>query len=195
MAFGCFALSVSLSGTLIWQSMQSRVIPYVIEVNKFGEAHAVAPAIQDYQPTDAQIAWYLARFITNVRTISTDPVIVRQNWLAAYDFAADRAALFLNDHAKKNDPFGQIGTQSVSAQVTSVVRASDSSFQVKWTEQTFDRGTLTRTEHWTAILTVVTQSPRTAEQLRKNPLGLFIKAIDWSRELEAISFQQNKENF
>ena len=183
-AFGCLALSVGLSGGLLWQSLQSRVTPYVVEVDKFGEARAVAPAVQNYKPADAQIAWHLARFITNVRGVSTDPVLVRQNWLAAYDFATDRAALFLNEYAQRNDPFGRIGTRSVSVQVTSVVRASDTSFQVKWTEQVYERGSLARTERWTAILTVLVQTPHTAEQLRKNPLGLFVTAIDWSRELD-----------
>ena len=187
MAFGCLALSFGLSGGVIWQSLQSHVIPYVVEVDRFGEARAVAPAIRDYQPADAEIAWHLARFITDVRSISTDPVLVRRNWLAAYDFATDRAALFLGDYARKNDPFAQIGTRSVSVQVTSVVRASDSSFQVKWSEQIFERGSLARTEHWTAILSIVLRPPVTEQQLRKNPLGLFVNAIDWSRELDAVS--------
>jgi type IV secretion system protein VirB5 len=187
MAFGCLALSVGLSGGLLWQSMQSRVVPYVVEVDKFGETRTVAPAIQNYRPADMQIAWHLARFVANVRSVSTDPVLVRQNWLAAYDFATDRAALFLNEYARTNDPFGKIGTRSVSVQVTSVVRASDSSFQVKWTEQVFERGSLASTTRWTAILTVVIQPRSTADQLRKNPLGLFVNAIDWSRELDAAA--------
>ena len=29
------------------------------------------------------------------------------------------------------------------------------------------------------------KTPRTAEVLRKNPLGLYVEAIDWSREYEA----------
>jgi len=195
MAFGCLALSAGLSAGLLWQSMQSRVAPYVVEVDKFGEARAVAPAIQNYQPSAAQIAWHLAHFIANVRSVSTDPVLVRQNWFSAYDFVAGRAALFLNDYAKKNDPFSQIGVRSVSVQVTSVVRASDSSFQVKWTEQVFERGSLAKTERWTAILTVAIQPPRNADALHKNPLGLFVNAIDWSRELDAAapSNASNKE--
>ena len=40
------------------------------------------------------------------------------------------------------------------------------------------------TSHWTAILTVVLKPPATADVLRKNPLGLYVDAIDWSRELE-----------
>lgn len=187
MAFGCFALSAVLSGGLVWQSMQSRVVPYVVEVDKFGEARAVTPADATYRPADAQIAWHLARFIINVRGVSNDPVLVRQNWLAAYDFATDRAALFLNEYAKANDPFGQIGTRSISVQVTSVVRASDTSFQVKWTEQIYERGSLAKTDRWTAILTTIIQPPHTADQLRKNPLGLFVNAIDWSRELDTAN--------
>ncbi|MER9609971.1 conjugal transfer protein TrbF [Mesorhizobium sp. M0312] len=187
MAFGCLALATGLSGGLLWQSMQGRVVPYVVEVDHFGETRAVAPAIQNYQPDDAQIAWHLGRFIQNVRSVSTDAVLVRQNWLSAYDFATDRAALFLNEYVKANDPFGQIGTRSVSVQVTSVVRASDSSFQVKWTEQVFERGSLASTTRWTAILTVVIRPPTNTDQLRKNPLGVFINAIDWSRELDSAA--------
>lgn len=187
MAFGSLALAIGLSGGLMWQSMQSRVVPYVVEVDRFGEARAVAPAVQDYEPSDAQIAWHLGRFISNVRAISTDPVLVRQNWLSAYDFATDRAALFLNEYAKANDPFGQIGTRSVSVQVTSVVRASDNSFQVKWTEQVYERGSLASTSRWTAILTVVIRPPSNADQLRRNPLSVFINAIDWSRELDSAA--------
>lgn len=187
MALGSLALSSGLAGGLLWQSMQSRVVPYVVEVDRFGETRAVSPAIQDYNPDDAQIAWHLGRFIQNVRSVSTDPVLVRQSWLAAYDFATDRAALFLNEYAKANDPFGRIGTRSVSVQVTSVVRASDNSFQVKWTEQVFERGNLASTTRWTGILAIVIRPPRNTDQLRKNPLGVFINAIDWSRELDSAA--------
>jgi type IV secretory pathway TrbF-like protein len=185
MAFGCLMLSVGLAGGMVWQSMQSRVTPYVVEVDKMGEVRAVGPAIESYQPSDAQIAWYLARFITDLRSLSIDPVLVRQNWLEAYDFATNRAALFLNDYARTNDPFTAVGTRSASVQVTSVVRASDSSFQVKWTEATYERGSLARTERWTAMLTIVVQPPRTADVLRKNPLGLYVNGLAWSRELDA----------
>ena len=183
-AFGCLGLTGVLIASNVWQSMQSRVAPYVVEVDRLGEARSVAPAIQNYQPTDGQIAWHLGRFISNVRSVSTDPVLVKRNWLDAYDFANDRAAIFLNDYARMNDPFAGIGQRSVSVQVTSVVRASDNSFQVKWTESIYERGSLAKTERWTAMLTVVMQPPKTADALRKNPLGLFVKAIDWARELE-----------
>jgi len=184
MAFGGLLLSAGLSSGLLWQSMQSRVTPYVVEVDRLGEARSVAPATADYQPTDPQIAWHLGRFISNVRGISLDAVLMRENWLSAYDFVTERGAQFIGDHARAADPFGQVGTRTISVQVTSVVRASDRSFQVKWTETTYERGSLVGTTRWTAILTVVLRPPSSAETLRKNPLGLYVDAIDWSRELD-----------
>lgn len=189
MAFGGLALSTGLSGGLLWQSMQSRVTPYVVEVDRLGEARAVAPADRDYRPTDPQMAWHLGRFITDVRSVSLDPVLMRQNWLAAYDFVTARGAKFLNEYARDADPFGEVGARTVSVQVTSVVRASDRSFQVKWTESAYDRGSLAGTSRWTAILSVVTRPPASAETLRKNPLGLYVDAIDWSQELDTSPAQ------
>lgn len=184
MAFGGLFLTTGLSGALVWQSMQSRVVPYVVEVDQLGEARAVSPAAADYRPTDPQIAWHLARFISNIRSRSLDAVLMRENWLSAYDFATDRGALFLGEYAREANPFADVGTRTVSVQVTSVVRASDSSFQVKWTESHYERGSLASTSRWTAILTVQLRPPRSADTLRKNPLGLYVDAIDWSRELD-----------
>ncbi len=183
-AFGSLLLSAGLAASSVWQSLQSRVTPYVVEVDKTGSVQAVAPAIQDYQPTDVQMAWYLARFIEQVRGVSIDPVLVRQNWFGAYDFVTDKAAVFLNDYARASDPFAKIGTRSVSVQITSVVRASDSSFQVKWIETSYEHGSLAGSERWTALLTLVIEPPRTADTLRKNPLGVYINGLAWSRELD-----------
>lgn len=187
MAFGGLFLTTGLSTAVVWQSMQSRVVPYVVEVDRLGEARSVAPAATDYRPTDPQIAWHLGRFIANVRSRSLDPVLMRESWLSAYDFATERAALFLGEYARAEDPFAEVGRHTVSVQVTSVVRASDTSFQVKWTESRYERGSLTDRSRWTAMLTVRIKNPRSAEVLRKNPLGLYVEAIDWSRELETLT--------
>lgn len=184
MAFGCLGLAGGLSAGLVWQSTQSRVTPYVVEVDRLGETRAVSEAVAGYHPTDPQIAWHLSRFIANVRGRSLDPVLVRQNWLEAYDFTTKRGSQFLGDYARGADPFANIGERTVSVQVTSVVRASDRSFQVKWTETAYERGAEAGTSRWTAILTVVIKPPSDADTLRRNPLGVYVDAVDWSRELD-----------
>ena len=176
-------LAGGLATALVWQSARGSIVPWVVQIDKLGEAQAVAPAIADYQPTDAQIAWHLARFIENVRAIPADPIIVRQNWLKAYDFVTDKGAHALNDYARANDPFAKVGQIQIAVDVTSVIRASTDSFRVAWTERRYENASLASTERWSAILTIVVQPPRDAERLRKNPLGLFIHAINWSKEL------------
>ena len=181
--FATLAMSGGLAGGLVWQSANGSIVPWVVEVDKLGEARAVEPATADYQPTDPEIAFHLARFIEEVRSIAADPIVVRQNWLKAYDFTTDKGALALNDYARSNDPFAQIGKVQVAVDVSSVIHASPSSFRVAWVERHYQDGSLAATERWSAILTVITQPPHTPDALRKNPLGLFVNAINWSKEL------------
>lgn len=185
MAFGTLSLALLMAGGLLWRSAQSFVTPYVVEVDQAGQVRTVGEAATPYKPSDAQIAFHLARFLTDVRSLSIDPIVVRQNWLQAYEYTTDRGAATLNDYARTNDPFSRIGQSSIAVEVTSVVRASDSSFQLRWIERTYANGSPSGLERWTAVLSVVLQPPRTEERLRRNPLGIYVNALSWSRELEA----------
>lgn len=182
-AFGSLMLAGGLAGALVWQSARGTIVPWVVQVDQLGQAQAVEPAVADYRPTDPQVAFHLGRFIEQVRSIPADPIIVRQNWLRAYDFTTTRGAVALNEYARANDPFSRVGQVQISVEVSSVIRASPSSFRVAWIERRYQDGSLAATDRWTAILTVAVQPPRDAERLRKNPLGIFVDAINWSREL------------
>jgi type IV secretory pathway TrbF-like protein len=185
MAFGCLSLALLMAGGLVWRSAQSIVTPYVVEVDNAGQVRAVGEAATPYKPSDAQIAHHLARFVTDVRSLSIDPIVVRQNWLEAYEYTTDRGAATLNDYARANDPFSRIGQESVAVQINSVVRASEASFQVRWTERRYVNGEAAGLERWTAVLAIVLQAPRTEERLRRNPLGIYVNGLSWSRELDA----------
>ncbi len=183
MAFSSLILSAGFASALVWQSARGTVVPWVVQVDNLGQAQAVAPAVADYRPTDPQIAFHLGRFIEQTRSIPSDAIIVRQNWLRAYEFTTDRGAATLNDYARANDPFTKVGRQQIAVEVSSVIRASNDSFRVAWTERHYENGQLSTTERWTAILTIVIQTPRDAERLRANPLGIYVNAISWSREM------------
>lgn len=181
--FGSLSLSALLTGGLVWQSARGTIVPWVVQVDRLGAAEAVAPASPDYRPTDPQVAFHLARFVEQVRSIPADPVVLRQNWLRAYDFVTERGATSLSDYARTNDPFAQIGKTQVAVDVSSVIRASPDSFRIAWTERRYADGTLAETSRWSAIATVVTQTPKTPDALRKNPLGIYVNALNWSKEL------------
>lgn len=159
--------------------------PWVVQVDRLGEAQVVAPADVGYMPSDPQVAFHLARFIEYIWAVPDDPIIVRQNWLRAYDFVTDKGALALNDYARTNDPFALIGREqgadrrdqrpSAPRQPASASPGSSGATAT---------AALPRTSCWTAILTIVVQTPRTPDALRKNPLGIFgFNAINWSKEL------------
>jgi type IV secretion system protein TrbF len=181
--FATLALSGGLAGGLVWQSARGTVVPWVVEIDKLGRAQAVAPAVADYRPTDPQIAWHLAHFIEEVRGIPADPVVLRQNWLDAYGYVTSKGALALDDYARRSDPFAQIGKSQIAVDVASVIRASDDSFRVAWVEHHYADDALTATERWSAILTIVVKTPSDADQLKKNPLGVYIHALNWSKDL------------
>ncbi|MBL4854617.1 MAG: hypothetical protein JKY25_10310 [Robiginitomaculum sp.] len=106
-----------MASGLVWQGAQSRIIPYIVEVDEAGSVRAVGPVSDKFRPSDAQITNQLARFITNVRSISIDPVVLRQNWMQAYAFATDQASITLNSYAQANDPFAEVGQSRLFRQV------------------------------------------------------------------------------
>jgi type IV secretion system protein VirB5 len=183
MAFGAAAiLSLSVADNLRLR-MGSTIVPYVVEVDRLGAARSVAEAQADYRPTDPQIAWHLARFIENVRARPADPIVLRQNLSTAYDFTTEQGAGALNDYARANDPFASLAERQVAVDIQNVVRASADSFRIAWDERRYERGQLAATTHWSAIVTVVVRTPDDAETLSRNPLGLYVHALNWSQDL------------
>jgi type IV secretory pathway TrbF-like protein len=183
MAFASLALTSCLAAALVWQGQRGSVTPWVVQVDRTGQAAAVGPAAAAAAATDPQIAWHLARWIEDVRALPGDPVVVRQDWLRAYDYTTARGALTLNDYARQIDPFSHVGKIQVAVDVSSVIRASPTSFRAAWTERRYQDGALLSTERWTAILTIVLQPPRSADSLQKNPLGIYVDGLNWSKEL------------
>ena len=156
----------------------------MVQIDKLGQAQAIAPASADYQPTDPQIAYHLARFIEDVRGLPADPIILRQQWLRAYDFTTDRGAVALNEYARTNDPFANFGKIQVSVEVSSVIRASPDSLPRRLDPAPLrERHPKLRPNAGPRSSPSCIQTPHDADRLRKNPLGVYVNAINWSKEL------------
>jgi type IV secretory pathway TrbF-like protein len=183
-AFTSLALSAALAAGVVALALRPAAVPFVIETSDNGEARLVGPATEAYEPGDPQIAWHLARFIEMVRGLPSDPIVVRQNWLRAYDWATQGGAQVLNAMAADDDPFARIGKTTVAVEVLSVVRASPTSFQLRWRESTYSSGKLIEVDRFTGVATIVLEPPSTPERLSKNPLGLYVHAFSWSQDLQ-----------
>lgn len=176
-------LAFAMAAAFVWRSSQSIITPYVVELETDGNVRAVKSAVANYTPSDAQIAHQLGDFIKNVRSVSIDPIVVRENWLKAYAYTTDQAALTLNEYARLNDPFADVGKRSVTVEIASVVRSSGDSFEMRWRETTYRSSVQISAATHTAVLAVVIDPPRDEATLHQNPLGIYVHGINWSKDL------------
>jgi type IV secretory pathway TrbF-like protein/sugar phosphate permease len=178
-ALGSTSLSMMLGLAFAISASRTEVLPYILEVDRLNASRPASPASSAL--SDAQIAYFLARFVKNVRSLPSDPIVVRANWMDALNFVTDRGAQALNDYARSAKPFMQIGSRPVTVDVLYVVRASESSFEVRWKEHTYETGAIVTSEHFTGIAEIIVKPVNIAETLR-NPLGLYVHAFIWSRD-------------
>jgi type IV secretion system protein VirB5 len=78
----------------------------------------------------------------------------------------------------------------VTVDVTSIVRSSEDSFEIRWREKSFRGGALLEVQTYTASLSIITKAPTDAETLHRNPLGLYIHGLHWSKDLNATGASQ-----
>lgn len=178
-------VSLILARGSIWQATRSHITPYIVEIDRMGDARAISAAKSSYQPTDLVIARHLSDFIENVRSLSIDPMVIRANWIEAYGAVTDKSKPFLDEFATAAKPFERVGERSIAVQITSVVRATENTYQVKWTEQHFERSNMVSRENWTAMLTLVSATPKQESDILKNPLGLYVNGMAWSRDIDS----------
>ena len=179
-ALANLALAPSLGAGGWAQAVRAVVQPIVVEVSDWGETQRITAIGGRYEPTEAQVGHALAGWIRDVRAKSIDPIVIRQNWLRAYDLLTPRAAAFLNAWAQAHDPFAEVGREAVNVEVLNVVRRTERTYDLQWRESRFVNGQQAGTERWRALITTGLQPPRTEAELMKNPLGLKIEDISWT---------------
>jgi len=187
------AILVVLIGAYVQLASSARIVPYVVEVDRAGQAVAFGPA-EPLKKTDQRvIVRDLTLFIRNVRSVSTDVAAQLRMVQDAYAYVDRSAAGFLNDYFAdpRNDPrlLGQQLTRDV--EVTGVLPIPNSdSWKLQWLERERSHtGGVTQTTPWEAYMTVTFASPEDPERMKANPLGLYISGINWT----AIHVPENKE--
>jgi type IV secretory pathway TrbF-like protein len=180
LAFANLALATFLGAGWWMQSQQAVVKPFVVEVSDWGQTQRITAIGGRYEPNEAQVGHALADWIRNVRSKSTDPIVIRQDWLAAYDFVTPRAAAFLNAWAAAHDPFAEAGREAVSVEVLNVVRRTPHTYDLQWRETRFVNGQQAAQARWRALITIKLQPPKTEADLMKNPLGIRIEDVSWT---------------
>lgn len=182
MALAALALSALLGLGLIGVALQKRSFVHVVEVDPQGRVMTVRAADGRWSPTEAQIAHHLSRFVRLVRSLPTDGVVLRENWLEAYRFVTPKAGAHLTELARQDDPFLSLGRVGRTVHVRSVVARGRGSYEVAWIERATNETGASDPRSFTGVFSIVVRAPRTADELAVNPLGLLITDFSWSEE-------------
>lgn len=187
-AFSC----VVLAGGLVVQSLKTQVIPYVVTVDKqTGEVEKAGAFVgQDYTPKEAETKYFISNFIKNARSIQLDPVAQNQAQALAQAFLTKNAAskfAAVQQNEGYREKFGKV-TVSVNIKTIQKIPDSDSSYQVRWTEEEFGIQSGTKkTTNMSGVFSYAIIPVKEEEQLLRNPLGLYISGFDFSNDVSEVS--------
>ena len=181
-AFLFGALAILLAVILGLVASNKQVETYVVPVDNMGRIGEVKLLGDSYEPSKAEIGYFLSQFIQKIRSKSIDPVVMRKNWTEAYNYISMDAKAALDEYARDTNPLSDIGREARSVEIRNVVQRSPDTFQLAWYEKQFVKGQLTGTRYYTGVFTVSTEKPKTAAEIYQNPLGIKITSMTWDQE-------------
>ena len=190
---GILSLLIALAsvGGVIHIGSQSKFIPYVIEVDKLGQTLAAGP-VQAANPADPRVVHAsVSEFISDARLVTPDVALQRKAVFRVYaklsphDPATAKMNEWLNG-TEESSPFKRAAKEMVSVEIKSVLPQTPDTWQVDWVETTRDRQGTIKGQPVTlrALVTTYTAeiTPQTTdEQLRDNPMSIYVRDFSWSR--------------
>ena len=179
---------VALLGTagVVWLSVRSQVVPFVVLIDSLGRPVASGLAEQTSVGDDRLRRAVIQQWLENVRMVTTDGISQRRAIDRVYAQIASgtSAQTFISDYYRNDPPFKRAQTGTVAVDVKSVLPTSDRTFEVDWIETSRDLyGNVNSTDHWKGTFSVALNPPNDERQARINPLGLYVTAASWSRVL------------
>ena len=186
---GLLSLTIALAavGGLIYIGSQSKFIPYVIEVDKLGSAIAHGPAQAGNRVSDRAVHAALADWINCIRLVTNDIAMQRRCVFKVYSMIRpdDPAAPKTTEWYNSTPPSERAKTEMVNTEIRSALPQTKDTWQIDWIETTRDRnGTMQKspvTMRALITVTIAESSPKTTEeQLRLNPLSIYVKDYSWS---------------
>lgn len=179
-------LAVISTSYALYQSSQVKLVPYIVEVDRLGTAvNAGFP--QQIEYADARVVRAtLGNFVSNFRSVTPDAVVQKGYIDRTYAMlrTSDPATEKVNGWFRSNSPFEKARAATIAVEVNNIVPLSNQSYQIDWTEYERDRkGKETGVRRFRAVATVVLTPPQDEAVIRLNPIGLYIRDLDWTAQL------------
>ena len=190
-SFFLIMLCVAFGALMMWMASQNKVIPYIVQVDKQGYAVAIKSSEQGAVADTRVIVATLGGFFVNFKTVITDVSSQKRMVNDVYSYLAKGSAAesFVSHYYQEHNPF--VATQdkrnTVQVEIRSIVRSgnTDKSWQVLWSEEKLEQGTIIERTDWRAIVSIAVSPVRELEEVIKNPLGIFITDINMAQDLNS----------
>lgn len=185
MAFACLGLSAYCVHDRISHANESKVVPFVVQVNKLGE-EVTAYRLEQSAPADPRvIKSYLARWVVDMRTVWADQEAQQGHFLRAFKFldTGSQADQVFRDWLSSNAAreSAKDFTVQVDVDAVSPEPGGTKSWRVTWSEQRSDlRGNRIGppTYHY-AVFGISINPPTTEAAIIDNPIGMFFETLEW----------------
>ena len=167
---------------MVLTAQQPKLLPYIVELDTSKQAVAAYPAVEA-KPNDSLTRALLAQWIADWRLVTVDPQVQRKaiNRVFAYLGQGLAANQVLAEWYRGNDPFERAASETVHAKVEQVLRLSDLTWRVEWTETVRNRdGELIDAPQFAATVTI-TRTPVTPQTILVNPTGQRWAEFDFAR--------------
>jgi type IV secretory pathway TrbF-like protein len=164
---------------------QSRIVPYIVEVDRLGQPLAYGRVEQMPPPDERLIRGEIARFVDAMRTVHTDPVAQNKLIDRGYAFTRSAARTYVDAFfsAPRNNPhvLSREMIRLVSVRSVRRLAGSASTWEVQWEEYEVPvRGGQATVRAWQGTLRTAVVPPKDEQELFVNPLGLYVTDLSWT---------------
>ncbi len=182
----CTVATLVATSGVVWLSVRSRVVPFVVVTDNLGRP--VASGLADQASTaDEQLKRStVIEWVENLRLVTTDGIAQRRaiDRVYAHLASGSPAQTFISDFYRNSQPFTRAQAETVSVDVQSVLQNSEETLEVEWIETVRDLyGTAKEKDRWKASFCIALNPPKDERQARINPLGIYVTQASWSRVL------------
>ncbi|HCH1696712.1 conjugal transfer protein TrbF [Vibrio diabolicus] len=190
---GILSLLIALAavGGVIHIGSQSKFIPYIVEVDNLGHSQGSGVVTASSQADPRIMGSTVSKFIENSRLVTPDVALQRKAVFGVYAHLApkDPATIKMNEWLNGSDdasPFKRAAKEMVSVDIKSVMPQTPTTWQVDWSETVRDRqgakqGEPALMRALVTVYTADTSTQTTEEEMRNNPLAIYVRDFSWSR--------------